>query len=373
MEEQFTLFTNKNSFFNQQFEKSDDSNQSPSTPVYHESLFATQKLKQNPSVSLIKSEVSTQKSTPLSMSPLSRQGSNNSEDKQSLFSSNDSQDFEKTSGSLSCSRQLKFLLEAEEELASIWGNQKQIKVARPIIIQQQSILKPTTSGFNRSTPVANQSFENLTSNIEIPERVNLCKERSWSDEKLIPSRPSNPMFSDNFYNGNYQFTQGANFSSIESNHSNISTQLTQDFDSLTLTNSQINNDNYNSHDGESQDEEHCGFDELCLQQQPSQQVGSNFEDSAECRLNGGSFSSQGASHQIFYSNMNYLQANEWANEQNLYEPYCSTFTQNFDSCWGNTNPNYFGLVPASVPSLNQYTNQQYFVQNQDNCEYAFYQ
>lgn len=72
---------------------------------------------------MLTSDTSTQKSTPtIELSPLARSSSDDG-DKSSLFSNSDNedkQDFEYDSSSMQCSRNLKFLIDAEEEMASIW-------------------------------------------------------------------------------------------------------------------------------------------------------------------------------------------------------------------------------------------------------------
>ncbi|CDW83652.1 UNKNOWN [Stylonychia lemnae] len=200
MEEQFTPFTNT------QFEKSDKLNQ-----LY----FATPSQSNNQLLKLSKfdseygssSEVSTQKSTPtIGLSPLTRSSSED-EDKTSLFSSSDladKQDFHYESSTMKCSRNLKFLLEAEEEMASIWQNANKKSITKPVVLIKQ---KNTTESNDDHSGIKRSSSQPHNLLDLVPERVSLNFERQMSEQQLIPQRPRNPMALDQDYNGNYQFIQ----------------------------------------------------------------------------------------------------------------------------------------------------------------------
>ena len=86
--------------------------------------------------SLFGSAPTSQKSSPSSLSPITRATSED-EEKSSLFSSSDSgekQDFEQNDSSLKCSKTLKFLMEAEEEMSSIWNSKSKAKSVAPIVL-----------------------------------------------------------------------------------------------------------------------------------------------------------------------------------------------------------------------------------------------
>jgi hypothetical protein len=86
--------------------------------------------------SLFGSAPTSQKSSPTSLSPITR-ASLEDEERSSLFSSSDNgdkQDFVQNDSSLKCSKTLRFLIEAEEEMSSIWNSKIKAKSVAPTVL-----------------------------------------------------------------------------------------------------------------------------------------------------------------------------------------------------------------------------------------------
>ncbi len=144
----------------------------------------------------------SQKSTPNSLSPVTRATSED-EERSSLFSNSDQeekQDFDQETPSFKCSKTLKFLIEAEDEMSSIWKSKTKVKTCAPRVLVQNTISfqQPSEKSYNSeiARPVPRVSNP-------VPQRCSLNFEKQSFMPIELPKRPSNPSPMQNCVNGNY--------------------------------------------------------------------------------------------------------------------------------------------------------------------------